>query len=163
MFVLSDSGVSAKPAQDEPPLYSTQFLLTAGSPPPHWSLYSRFCDCWSEMIWVQSATSHKQTNKPGSNTSPRQSYSSYHLPFVSPPVFLVVFYGSSQTISNWYGLEKLQDFFSLLNQTSSEEFLHPFSGKGDELKPGSQERMRVSVLSTSIATEKRAQGTEPYE
>lgn len=63
MFVLGDSGASAKPAQDEPRLYSTQFLLTAGSPPPHWSPYSHFCDCWSEVIWVQSATSHKQTNK----------------------------------------------------------------------------------------------------
>lgn len=35
----------------------------------------------------------------------------------------------------------------------SEEFPNPCSGKKDELKPGLQERMRVSVLSTSIATE----------
>lgn len=48
-------------------------------------------------------------------------------------------------------------FFIKLEQLSdivcSEEFLHPCSGKKDELKPGLQERMRVSVLSTSIATE----------
>lgn len=114
---LGDSGVSAKPKMSRlsiPPSFFSplgHLFLTGAST-------SRFCDCWSETIWVQSATSHKPTNQPGSNTSSRYSYFSCHLPFVSLLVFLVAFCGTRQTISNRYSLETLQDFFSLLNQTS---------------------------------------------
>lgn len=158
VFVLGNSGASAKSPKMSH--LSTRFLLTAGSPPPYWSRYSRFCDCWSETIWVQSATSHKQTNlqinQPHSNTSSSYPCSSYHMPFVSPPAFLVAFCETGQTISNWYGLEKLCNFFSLLNQTSYPMLFTLKSSYTFALamnwRQGYGKELRVSVL-TSIATE----------
>lgn len=85
VFVLGDSGASAKPAQDEPPLHSTQFLLTAGSRVllGAGTVVSVTAGVKQSGCKVQPLT-NQLTNQPGINTSARYSYSSYHLPFVSP-------------------------------------------------------------------------------
>lgn len=75
----------------QPPLHSIQSLLTAGSPPPHWSWYSCVCHCWKETIWEQSANS--QTNQPTNLAAIPVQHSSYHRLFVFPPVFQVAFCG----------------------------------------------------------------------
>lgn len=46
---------------------------------------------------------------------------------------------------------------------SLEVFLHPHAGKRDELKPGLEEIIGLSVVSVSVATEKRTWGTVPCE
>lgn len=153
VLILSGSGASAKAVWNELPLHFTQFLdcwFTSSSLQPVqpflWPL------AWNDLGAKRNLlqTNHPP-NQPGGTTCSKYSHSSYWMPFVSPPVFLGAFCGTSQTISSWYGLEKFQDSFIKLDQVSdivcSEELLHPCSGNTDEQKPGLQERMAVSVLS----------------
>lgn len=142
--------------------------------------------CWftsSSLELVQLFLSLLEGNNLGAKCKPSQAnqptnlapipVQGIHTPPVTGLLFFLLWFSSSflwtrQTIGDWYSLEKLRELFSFSNQTicvmfALKVFLHPHSGKRDELKTGLQAIIRLSVVSTSIATEKRAWGTELCE